>query len=148
MLNTTGKPLSKAEYQELADFRYQIRRFLQFSEAVAKAEGLEPQHHQAMLALKGLPHGLEPTIGAVAERLFLRHQSAVGLVDRMERSGLVKRVAAKADGRQVLVMLTSHGEALLERLSLTHREELDETAPQLAKALRAIIRRSAQGGLA
>lgn len=148
MIKTARKPLSAVEYQELAEFRYQIRRFLQFSEAVAKAEGLEPQHHQALLALKGLPYGLEPTIGAVAERLFLRHQSAVGLVDRMERSGLVRRVAAKADGRQVLVQLTQHGEEVLEQLSLTHREELEETAPQLSKALRAIIRRTLQGGLA
>lgn len=148
MRTPTSKTLSKAEYQELAEFRGQIRRFLQFSETVAKAEGLEPQHHQAMLALKGLPEGVEPTIGAIADRLFLRHQSAVGLVDRMERSRLVRRMAAKSDARQVLVMLTGHGENLLERLSQTHREELQQSAPQLAKALRAIIRRSTQGGLA
>jgi DNA-binding MarR family transcriptional regulator len=133
--------LSRAEYAELADLRYQIRRFLHFSESAALEDGVEPRQHQALLAIKAIPAGKSCTIGALAAALFLRHQSTVGLVDRLEQRELVTRGPAPDDGRQVIVSLTPHGEDVLRRLSLTHRSELEQSAPQLARALRAIIRR-------
>lgn len=134
--------LSEAEYRELAEFRYQIRRFLHFSEGAAVQEGIEPRQHQALLAIKTTPKGEACTIGALAERLFLRHQSTVGLVDRLERRGLVARTSGQEDGRQVILRITREGQAILRRLSLTSRTELKERAPELARALRAIMRRA------
>jgi DNA-binding MarR family transcriptional regulator len=134
--------LDPVEYQELADFRYQIRRFLHFSEGAASAEGLEPRQHQALLAIKALPSGASCSVGDLAKSLFLQHQSTVGLVDRLEARQLVKRSPNPHDGRQVILSLTPHGEEVLQRLSLTHRAELEQSAPELANALRAIMRRT------
>lgn len=141
----TGRPsdeLSRAEYDELEDFRYQIRRFLHFSESEALREGIEPRQHQALLAIKATLSDGACTIGALAGRLFLQHQSTVGLVNRLERRELVARAPAPDDGRQVIVKLTPHGEEILRRLSLTHRAEIGQKAPQLASSLQAIIRRT------
>lgn len=126
----------------MAEFRYQIRRFVHASENAARAAGLEPQQHQALLAIKGMPKECVPTIGYLANRLLLKHQSTVGLVDRLEKSGLVTRRARREDARQVLVALTPEGERMLRRLSLAHRAELEQIGPALASALRAILRRS------
>jgi DNA-binding MarR family transcriptional regulator len=134
--------LSPTEYYELADFRYQIRRFLHFSEGAALKEGIEPRQHQALLAIKAMQEQETCTIGVLAERLLLRHQSTVGLIDRLERHGLVARVRGDEDGRQVIVAVTREGEQVLKRLSLTHRTELKERAPEFARALRAIMRRT------
>ncbi|MGH9627897.1 MAG: MarR family winged helix-turn-helix transcriptional regulator [Bryobacteraceae bacterium] len=136
--------LEHSEYQKLEEFRFQIRRFLNFSEAAARIAGVEAQQHQALLALKALPEGSLPTIGHLAERLLLKHHSAVGLVDRLQVLGLVTRRPRSEDARQVLVRLTSKGERLLHRLSLAHRLELEETGPELAAALRSISRKAAQ----
>jgi DNA-binding MarR family transcriptional regulator len=135
-------PLSRVDYEELAELRYQIRRFLHFSESAALEEGLEPRQHQALLAIKAMPAGESCTIGALAKRLFLQHQSTVGLVDRLVLRKLVTRAHGQEDARQVMVSLTLHGETILRRLSLTHRQELKESAPALAQALRAIIRKA------
>jgi len=136
------RDLGRSEYQKLEEFRFQVRRFLNFSEAAARQSGIEPQQHQALLALKGRPNGSVPTIGHLADRLLLRHHSAVGLVDRLQMLGLVTREASPEDGRQVLVQLTVKGERLLHNLSVAHRTELEETGPTLAAALRAIGRKS------
>jgi DNA-binding MarR family transcriptional regulator len=141
MRSAVANSLSHSEYSELADFRYQILRFLRFSENAAIEEGLEPRQHQALLAMKAMPPGTICTIGSLAERLFLRHQSAVGLVDRLVRRKLVIRSPGKKDRRQVTLALTELGETRLRNLSVTHRAELGLTGPQLARALRAIIRR-------
>lgn len=134
------RDLSPSDYQELAELRFEIRRFLNFSETVALEEGIEPRQHQSLLAIKAMR---EPcTVGALAECLFLRHQSVVGLVDRLALRGLVTRQPGDQDGRQVIVTLTRHGEDLLRKLSLTHRKELKESAPRLARALQAIIRKT------
>jgi DNA-binding MarR family transcriptional regulator len=130
--------LDKPEYQKLEDFRYQIRRFLHFSEAAARAAGLEPQQHQALLALKGMPQDCSPTIGHLAERLMLKHHSVVGLVDRLQTMDLLVRRASPDDARQVLVELTTKGERILRELSRAHRTELEEMSPKLLAALRAI----------
>ena len=120
--------------------RYQIRRFLHFSESVALQEGIEPRQHQALLAVRAI--GEPCTIGALAERLFLQHQSAVGLIDRLALRKLVRRMPCQEDKRQVLIQLTRSGEVILERLSQTHRKELNESAPALSCALQAIIRKA------
>jgi DNA-binding MarR family transcriptional regulator len=129
----------ETHYRALAEFRYQIRRFVHFSERIARGAGLEPQQHQLLLAIKGLPESHEPTIGELAERLQLQHHSAAELIDRTEARGLVHRARGDADRRQVFVELTPTGERLLRRLSLHHRDELQSAGPSLAAALASII---------
>ena len=127
------------EYQALAEFRFQIRRFTHFSEQAARAAGLEPQQHQLLLAVKGLPDGECATIGSLAERLQLQHHSAVELVGRSVSQGLVARSRGTADRRQVFVTLTPHGETLLRDLTLHHRRELRSAGPALVRALNALM---------
>ena len=126
------------EYRALADFRYQIRRFLGFSEEQVRAAGIEPQQHQLLLAIKGLPEGIRASIGELAERLQLKHHSTVELIDRLEKLGYVTREASTEDRRQVIVHLTPAGAAILRKLSVAHREELEAAGPRLIKALRSI----------
>ena len=134
--------LESSKYRKLEEFRFQIRRFLSFSEAAARASGIEPQQHQALLVLKGMPQGCLPTIGHLADRLLLKHHSAVGLVDRLETLGLLARQPSPGDARQVLLRLTAKGERILHRLSLTHHKELEETGPRLVATLRATSRKT------
>lgn len=129
-------------YQALAEFRYQIRRFIRFSEEVAQKAGLEPQHHQLLLALKGIPAGETPRIAYLAERLQIRHHSAVELVDRLDRKGLIRRSRGKLDRREVHVKLTPRGERLLRELTLHTRAELRSAAPTLVAALRNVMARN------
>lgn len=133
--------LSLSEYRALAEFRYQIRRFLQFSAEAARAHGLEPQQHQFLLALKGLPEDCRPTIRELAERLQIQHHSAVELVDRLADRGAIRRAHTGADRREVQLHLTRRGSALLRRLSLAHHTEIEKTGPILVKALKTAIRR-------
>jgi DNA-binding MarR family transcriptional regulator len=123
------------DYAALADFRYEIRRFVNFSEAAARAAGIEPQQHQALLAIKGRPSGLDTTVGVLAERMQIRHHSAVELSGRLERSGWIRRSRRGADRRQVQLRLTPRAERLLAKLSLTHRNELRSAEPRLIRAL-------------
>jgi len=127
------------DYQTLAEFRYQIRRFLAFSERAARAHGLDAQQHQLLLALKGLPAGTAPTIGALADRLHIRHHSAVGLIDRLDQKGLVVREIDAADRRRVLVRISAHGEAVLRKLTHLHQEELSSAGPLLLETLRTLL---------
>ncbi len=131
--------ITLADYRALAEFRYQIRRFLGFSERAARSSGLEPRQLQLLLALKGLPDGAEPTIGELARRLQVEHHSAVEMVDRLERRKLVTRVRDAADRRRVLVQLTPRGDAVLRDLSLSHKSELRAAAPALVEALNAVV---------
>ncbi len=133
---------SRSDYQALAEFRYQIRRFLAFSARHARATRLEPQQHQALLALKGLPRARRPTVGHLAERLQLRHHSAVELVDRLTRRGLVSRRRSRGDRREVLLHVTARGEAVLRELSRHHLVELRSVAPALGAALGRILART------
>jgi DNA-binding MarR family transcriptional regulator len=135
-----SRDLSAAEYRGLAEFRRQIRRFLHFSEATAKHHGIESQQHQLLLTVRGLPEGVNPTIGEIAARLFLQHHSAVELVDRLERAGAVARRPGTEDKREVWVRLTPKGRTLLRRLVLAHRTELERSGPGLARALRSVLR--------
>ena len=102
-----------SDYQALAEFRYQIRRFVHFSEEAARQAGVEPQHHQLMLAVKGMPDGEEPRIAYLAERLQIQHHSAVELVDRLVKKGLITRTRGEQDRREVYVQLTPQGERML-----------------------------------
>jgi DNA-binding MarR family transcriptional regulator len=130
---------SRADYRSLAEFRYQIRRFLHFSEGAARAAGINPAQHQVLLVLKGIPPGTTPTIGNLAERLLLRHHSTVGLVDRLARRDLVRRAPSGSDRRRVLIEITAKGERLLERLSVIHRAELRSGGASLMRAIRLLI---------
>lgn len=125
--------ISKAEYESLAAFRYALRQFLHYSEQAAVSAGLTPQQHQALLALKGFPGRDEITIGELAERMQIRHHSAVELVDRLCAEGLVRRKASTADRRQVRITLTARGLQSLERLSASHKDELRRIAPSLRR---------------
>jgi DNA-binding MarR family transcriptional regulator len=136
--------LDVTDYQALAEFRYQLRCFLAFSEQAARAMGLEPQQHQLLLALKGLSGLRKVTIGDLAERLKIQHHSAVELVNRMSERNLVQRDRDKQDQRRVLVTLSSYGEEVLRRLSLLHRTELRSTGPVLVQILQAIIGASSE----
>jgi DNA-binding MarR family transcriptional regulator len=127
------------DYAALAAFRYEIRRFLNFSENAARQAGIEPHQHQALLAIKGLPSNQKATIGVLAERLQIQHHSAVELSDRLEASGLIRRVRNKVDRREVLLRLTPKGEKILGRLSSSHKKELRVAGRQLLKALVNVI---------
>ena len=131
------------DYRSLAEFRYQIRRFLHFSELAARDAGIESKQHQLLLAIKGLPPDLRPTIRTLAERMQLKHHSAVELIDRLERSGLVARHRAEKDRREVLITLLPKGERLLRTLSLHHQNELRNSGPRLAQTLQRLISRPA-----
>jgi DNA-binding MarR family transcriptional regulator len=130
------RSLTLADYQSLAELRYQIRRFLHFSEQTAREAGLEPRQHQLMLTLKGLPVGTRPRIGELAERLQIQHHSTVELVNRLAAGGYVKRHRGGEDRREVLLALTSKGEKILRTLSLHHKAELRMQGPALVAALK------------
>jgi DNA-binding MarR family transcriptional regulator len=133
-------PLTPYDYQSLAELRYQIRLFSHFSEQAARSAGLNPSQHQLMLALKGLPQNLRPSIRELAKRLQIRHHSTVELVNRLVRSGYVRRRRGNDDRREVLISLTVDGEQVLRELSLHHRAELRKAGPALIGALRAVMR--------
>jgi DNA-binding MarR family transcriptional regulator len=124
---------SQADYEALAEFRYQIRLFLQFSENAARTVSLTPRQHQALLAIKGFPSGAAVAIGELAERLGIRHHSAVELVDRLAEAGLVARSVDAGDQRRVLLRLTDRAESHLAELSLAHLDELARIEPVLKK---------------
>jgi DNA-binding MarR family transcriptional regulator len=125
------RDLSVTEYRALAEFRREIRLFLHFSEDQVRTRGLEPQQHQLLLAIKGLPAGTRAT---------------VELVDRLQRQGHVARSTSREDHRQVMVRLTPSGSSVLRKLSLAHHEELETAGPRLARALRRLMRSKPAGG--
>jgi DNA-binding MarR family transcriptional regulator len=129
--------LEAAEYQQLASFRYALRSFLRFSESAAEKVGLTAQHYQAMLAVCATPGG-RVTINDLAQQLLIRHNSAVGLVDRLNNQGLVAREPSPEDGRKVYLRLTAKGDRVLEKLAEVHREELLRIGPQLEALLQQI----------
>ena len=131
--------VTTSDYRRLAAFRYEIRKFLAFSEKAARSAGIEPQQHQLLLALRGLPAGTRPTIRAVAERLCVEHHTAVALVDKLEERALLCRERGELDRREVLLRLTPEGEALLRALSALHRRQLAEVGPAMVGALVGII---------
>ena len=129
-------------FKSMAELRYQIRRFLRFSENAARQAGIEPQQHQLLLAVRGLPEGIRPTVGVLAERMQLQHHSTVELIDRLVDRGFLCRLRATDDRRQVLVKLTHDGEEFLEKLSLHHLQELQSVGPTFVKVLQTLIENS------
>lgn len=127
--------LAKAEYETLAAFRYTLRHFLDFSRAAAEAAGLTAQQHQALLAIKGYPGREVISVGELAERLAIRHNSSVELIDRLAGQGLIERRHDAADRRLVLLALTPKAESLLATLSAAHRDELRRLRPALTDLL-------------
>lgn len=130
-----ARKITKAQYEQLAAFRFALRQFLRFSEEAAHEAGVTPQQHQALLAIKGFPARDQVTVGELAERLQVQHHSAVGLVDRLVAERLLRREQSQVDRRQVHLQLTSRGEALLARLAEVHREELRRIGPDLGSLL-------------
>ncbi|MFD0893450.1 MarR family transcriptional regulator [Luteolibacter ambystomatis] len=126
--------LIDSDYKRLADFRYALRRFLHFSERAAAQEGLKPQQHQALLAIRGREAGTT-TVGVLAERLKLRHHTTVELVQRLEAAGLVSKRPSPEDRRAMVLELTLEGSARLERLSRVHRTELKHLGPEIVNFL-------------
>ena len=139
------KKLTLADYQALAEFRFQIRRFLHFSEEAVKPAGLERGQYQLMLAIKGMPSGVRPRISDLANRMQIRHHSAVELVNRLERRGFVHRVRTQEDRREVLLALTPKGEKVLSELALHHHEQLRIAGPELVTALRRAMQEGSDG---
>lgn len=133
-------------YGVLEEFRYDIRRFLNFSERAARRAGVEPHQHQALLAIKAA-QGTKATVGFLAERLLIRHHSAVELSDRLEKKNLIRRSRGETDRREVFLSLTRKGERLLEQLSEMHRNELQNAGPRLLNALQAVVRRARRRGM-
>ncbi len=124
----------------LAEFRYQLRSFLQFSEQVAHDHGLRPRQHQLLLQIAGLPEDRSATISFLSERLGLRQNSVVELADRSVAQGLVRRVEDAADRRRTVLAVTQKGMGILQALSACHARELHELGPQLIRALEHIKR--------
>ena len=141
----TASAVTAAEFRALAEFRYRIRIFLNGSEEASRKAGLEPQQYALMLALRGLPLNVEPSIREMAERMQLRHHSVVELVDRLERRQLLRRERSRDDRRQVILHLTSRGERILTRLAKQRITELRDAAPALVESLTAVIRSTEAG---
>jgi DNA-binding MarR family transcriptional regulator len=136
---------SSNAYQALAEFRYLIRSYLNHSAKAAESVGLEPQQYVALLQLRGMPEGEEPTIRSLADRLQVRHNTATELINRMEKRGLLRRERSNADRRRVLLRTTTRGERLLGRLVRHRIAELRTTAPDLVKSLRDVLSARATG---
>ncbi len=126
------RALDQGEYVALAQFRYTLRRFLSFSETAAGGVGLTPQQYQALLAIKGAAGEGPVTINDLAGQLMIKHNSAVGLVDRLEEEGLIVRRVARDDRRKVNLILTPKGSRTFEKLASAHRAELERIGPRLS----------------
>lgn len=136
-----AKPgLSNTQYETLASFRYALRQFIHFSDEAAHAAGVTPQQHQALLAIKGFPGRDSVTVGELAERLQLRHHSAVGLIDRLVAEKFVTRKSSEEDRRRVLIRLTARGEKTLEKLTSAHRAQLKRIGPEISQLLERLRR--------
>lgn len=128
--------------RRLAEFRYRLRCFLQVSQAAAKGMGLRHQQYQLLQCVGGMPEGMAPTIANVAARMLLKHNSAVELVDRCVEQGLLRRSGDAADHRRILLRVTPQGERILASLAEFHTRELEQSGPELVRALDGILRAS------
>ena len=128
-----AEEISDDEYRSLLEFRTGLRRFLRWSEQQAEIVGLSPAQHQLLLVVRGHLDRRGPTIGDVAEQLLLRHHSAVGLVDRAESAGLIRRQRDRDDHRSVRLRLTARGAEKLRRLTALHLEELSRLTRPLRR---------------
>jgi DNA-binding MarR family transcriptional regulator len=133
-----------SDYRALAEFRYQIRRYLAFGEQAIKTAGLRSRQYQLLLALKGLPEGMEATITNIADRLGIRHHSAVELINRLEKRGFVKRQRSDVHRSFVFVRITKEGETVLQKLVASRKADLQVAGPILAKALATLTKENAR----
>lgn len=140
------RDITPAEYRALAELRYLIRHFLREGDAKARAVGLEPQQYLMLLAIRGLPSGREATIQTLAERLALKHHSAVELIDRLETHGYVRRTRSRNDRRRVFVSLLPRGERYLERVARNRISELRTSGKTLVGAIEALLQRRQRNG--
>jgi DNA-binding MarR family transcriptional regulator len=138
--------ITPAEYRALAELRYRIRHFLREGDAKARAVGLEPQQYLMLLAIRGLPEGSEATIQTIAERLALKHHSAVELIDRLETRSYVRRNRSRDDRRRVFVTLLPRGERLLEQVARNRISELRSSGEALVSAIEALLDRGQHTG--
>jgi DNA-binding MarR family transcriptional regulator len=133
--------ISDKEYRALAELRYRIRHFIQEGDAAAQRSNLEPQQYLMLLAIRGLPKGAVATISTLAERMALKHHSAVELIDRLESHGLVRRSRGQGDKREVRVSLLPRGSKLLDRVARERLSELKSSGAALANAITALVER-------
>jgi DNA-binding MarR family transcriptional regulator len=124
---------------ELAELRYQLRRFLSFSETASEAAGISAQQYQLLQVIAAMPAGHECSISYIAARMIVRHHSAVELVDRAEKAGLVRRVADESDHRRALVEITEKGGELVTRLVEQHLIEVETTGPDILRAFERLV---------
>ena len=127
--------ITSDEYRAFAELRYRIRHFVREGDVVAQVAGLEPQQYLLLLAIRGLPAGEEATIRTLADRLALKHHSAVELIDRLETRGYVRRTRGRDDRRRVLVSLLPRGERILEQVARHRIGELRSTGHALVRAI-------------
>jgi len=132
--------LHTADYARLAAFRQGLREFLRFSEEAAERAGLLSQHYQAMLILRACPEGLTVSINDLARQLLIKHNSAVGLVDRLVKEGLVRRTVSATDRRKVELQLSARGRQVLAKLAATHRSELERIGPELKRLIAEVLK--------
>jgi DNA-binding MarR family transcriptional regulator len=134
-------PLNGPEYIALAEFRYQLRRYLRHMEEKARANGHRPQQYQLLLAIKGLPPPQIPTVSVLAERMQMNHNSLVELADRCEKRGFIRRVrSSAADRRKVTLTITAAGEAIMRQQASASRQELQTIGPILVESLQKLLR--------
>ena len=132
--------LTTGDYARLAAFRSKLREFLRFSEDAAAREGLTAQHYQAMLVLRACPEGDQVTINDLARTLLIKHNSAVGLVDRLVGEGLAVREPSASDRRKVVLRLSARGRTVLAKLAGIHRRELERLGPVLKRLIADVLR--------
>ena len=146
MISEPEAKVPQTELRTLAEFRYQLRRFLSFSEIATEQRGIAAQQYQLIQAIAAVPEGKHASISYLAERMVLRHNSTVELVDRAERAGMVRREPDENDLRRSLVRLTPSGERMLQELAVEHLKELAPRCDHLIRALMELQRASKGGG--
>jgi len=139
------RKLDAAHLRRLAEFRFQLRRFLHVSQAAAEQNGLHNQQYQMLQCVGGMPEGMAPTIANVAARMLLKHNSTVELVDRAIEQGLLRRLGDATDRRRILLRVTQQGEHILAALAEFHTRELEQSGPELVRALDDILGASKRG---
>jgi DNA-binding MarR family transcriptional regulator len=133
--------VSRAEYQALAEFRYQLASFLRRRRSAAQDVGIEPQQYELMLAVKGLSPDKKPTIKQIAEQLRLQHHSTVELTTRLVKRGLIRRERSKEDRRSVLLSVTKEGQRAMDQVVQYSLDQLREEAPELLRTLARLVRK-------
>jgi len=140
----TASALDLAHLRRLAEFRFQLRRFLHFSQTAAEEAGLRNQQYQMLQCVGGMPEGMEPTIVNAAARMLLKHNSAVELVDRTIEQGLLRRETDPEDHRRIFLRVTPQGEQVLASLAEFHTRELEQSGPELVRALQTVLAASSR----